>query len=241
MGPLVAYTTATVLSLLLHGLVIFALLVNWQPQSQKTVIQPQYIQAELIELAAKTKPVPKKPEPKVSAVSDDKKAKQQAEAERKKAEAKRAQAIKEQQRLEAENQRRKEQEKQRQARELAQREAEFAEALEREQALLNAQEDEKVANSYMQLIQQQLSENWSRPPNARMGMQVLIELRLVPTGRIVGVTVIESSGDRAFDQAAQQAAFKAEQFKEIQGMDSAIFEKYFRQLKVVFSPEDLRL
>lgn len=241
MGPLVAYTTATVLSLLLHGLVIFALLVNWQPQSQKTVIQPQYIQAELIELAAKTKPVPKKPEPKVSAVSDDKKAKQQAEAERKKAEAKRAQAIKEQQRLEAENQRRIEQEKQRQARELAQREAEFAEALEREQALLNAQEDEKVANSYMQLIQQQLSENWSRPPNARTGMQVLIELRLVPTGRIVGVTVIESSGDRAFDQAAQQAAFKAEQFKEIQGMDSAIFEKYFRQLKVVFSPEDLRL
>ena len=241
MGPLVAYTIATVLSLLLHGLVIFALLVNWQPQSQKTVIQPQYIQAELIELAAKTKPVPKKPEPKVSAVSDDEKAKQQAEAERKKAEAKRAQAIKEQQRLEAENQRRIEQEKQRQARELAQREAEFTEALEREQALLNAQENEKVANSYMQLIQQQLSENWSRPPNARTGMQVLIELRLVPTGRIVGVTVIESSGDRAFDQAAQQAAFKAEQFKEIQGMDSAIFEKYFRQLKVVFSPEDLRL
>ena len=245
MGSLVAYVTATVLSLLLHGLVIFALLVNWQPQSQKIVIQPQYIQAELIELAAKTKPVPKKPEPKVSAVSDDKKAKRQAEAqreaERKKAEAKRVQAIKEQQRLEAENQRRIEQEKKRQARELAQREAEFAEALEREQALLNAQEDEKVANSYMQLIQQQLSENWSRPPNARTGMQVLIELRLVPTGRIVGVTVIESSGDRAFDQAAQQAAFKAEQFKEIQGMDSAIFEKYFRQLKVVFSPEDLRL
>ena len=241
MGPLVAYTTATVLSLVLHGLVIFALLVNWQPQSQKTIIQPQYIQAELIELAAKTKPLPKKPEPKVSAVSDDEKAKQQAEAERKKAEAKRAQAIKEQQRLEAENQRRIEQEKQRQARELAQREAEFTEALEREQALLNAREDEKVANSYMQLIQQQLSENWSRPPNARTGMQVLIELRLVPTGRIVGVTVIESSGDRAFDQAAQQAAFKAEQFKEIQGMDSAIFEKYFRQLKVVFSPEDLRL
>ena len=63
----------------------------------------------------------------------------------------------------------------------------------------------------------------------------------MPTGRIVGVTIIESSGDRAFDQAAQQAAFKADQFKEIQGMDSAIFEKYFRKVKVVFSPEDLRL
>ena len=93
----------------------------------------------------------------------------------------------------------------------------------------------------MQLIQQRLSENWSRPPSARLGMEVLIELILVPTGRIVGVTVIESSDDVAFDLAAQQAAFKAQQFKELQNMDSAIFDKYFRRVKVVFSPQDLRL
>lgn len=239
MGPLAAYITATIVSIALHVIIIFALLADWQPESKKTIIQPQYIKAELVQLAAVTKPAPK-----VSTAASER-AKRQArakrEADRKKAQAKRDAALKEQRRLEAEKQRRIEQEKQRQARELAQREAEFAEALEREQALLNAQEDEKVANSYMQLIQQRLSENWSRPPSARLGMQVSIELRLVPTGRIVGVTIIESSGDRAFDQAAQQAAFKAEQFKELQEMDSAIFEKYFRQVKVIFSPEDLRL
>lgn len=244
MGSLTAYTVATVLSLILHGLVIFSLLVNWQPESKKTLIQPQYIKAELVELAAKTKPSPSVSTPvdqRAKREADKKKAQAKREAEKKRAQAKREAELREQRRIEAEKQRRIEQEKQRQAQERAQREAEFAEALEREQALLAAQEDEKVANSYMQLIQQRLSENWSRPPSARLGMQVSIELRLVPTGRIVGVTIIESSGDRAFDQAAQQAAFKADQFKEIQGMDSAIFEKYFRKVKVVFSPEDLRL
>ena len=244
MGSLTAYTVATVLSLVLHGLVIFSLLVNWQPEGKKTLIQPQYIKAELVELAAKTKPSPSVSTPvdqRAKREADKKKAQAKREAEKKGQQAKREAELREQRRIEAEKQRRIEQEKQRQAQERAQREAEFAEALEREQALLAAQEDEKVANSYMQLIQQRLSENWSRPPSARLGMQVSIELRLVPTGRIVGVTIIESSGDRAFDQAAQQAAFKADQFKEIQGMDSAIFEKYFRKVKVVFSPEDLRL
>ena len=244
MGSLTAYTVATVLSLVLHGLVIFSLLVNWQPEGKKTLIQPQYIKAELVELAAKTKPSPSVSTPvdqRAKREADKKKAQAKREAEKKRAQAKREAELREQRRIEAEKQRRIEQEKQRQAQERAQREAEFAEALEREQALLAAEEDEKVANSYMQLIQQRLSENWSRPPSARLGMQVSIELRLVPTGRIVGVTIIESSGDRAFDQAAQQAAFKADQFKEIQGMDSAIFEKYFRKVKVVFSPEDLRL
>lgn len=244
MGSLTAYTVATVLSLVLHGLVIFSLLVNWQPEGKKTLIQPQYIKAELVELAATTKPSPSVSsavDQKAKREAEQKKAQAKREAEKKRAQAKREAELREQRRIEAEKQRRIEQEKQRQAQERAQREAEFAEALEREQALLAAQEDEKVANSYMQLIQQRLSENWSRPPSARLGMQVLIELRLVPTGRIVGVTIIESSGDRAFDQAAQQAAFKADQFKEIQGMDSAIFEKYFRKVKVVFSPEDLRL
>lgn len=240
MGPVAAYIIATLFSVALHGVVIAMLLVNWQPDSNKTVIQPQYIQAQLVQLAVKTKPAPK-----VAAAEIDEAAKRRAaakrEAEKKQAKAKRQAALEERRRLEAEKQRKLQEEKQRQVRERALKEAEFAEALEREQALLNAQEDEKIANSYMQLIQQRLSENWSRPPSARRDMQVSIELRLVPTGRIVGVTIIKSSGDVAFDRAAQQAAFKAEHFKELQTMDSEIFEKYFRQVRVIFSPEDLRL
>jgi colicin import membrane protein len=72
-------------------------------------------------------------------------------------------------------------------------------------------------------------------------METLVEIRLVPTGRIVGVTVVKSSGDIAFDRSVEQAAFKAEQFEEIQQLEPRLFEKHFRLVKVAFTPEDLRL
>ena len=241
MGRLKGYSIATFFSIALHGVVIAVLLTNWQSESNKTVIQPQYIQAELVQLAAKTKPPPKVSKPKVNKAAKQRQQAKRRELERKQAQAKREAALQERQRVEAQRQRKIEEERQRQERERARREAEFAQALQEEQALAAAQQDEQVANSYMQLIQQRLSENWSRPPSARLGMEVLIELSLVPTGRIVGVTIIDSSGDTAFDRAAEQAAFKAQQFKELQNMESVIFEKYFRRVKVVFSPEDLRL
>ena len=120
-------------------------------------------------------------------------------------------------------------------------EAEFAEALADEQLFINAQEDEVEANSYRQLIRQRLSENWSRPPSARRGMETLIRLQLVPTGRVVGITVLKSSGDSAFDLSVEQAAFKAAPFVELQQMPPSLFEKKFRQVDVSFSPQDLRL
>ena len=67
-------------------------------------------------------------------------------------------------------------------------------------------------------------------------MEAVISIRLVPTGRVVGVTVLQSSGDIAFDRSVEQAAFKAEQFVELQEMDAGLFERRFRQVDVAFSP-----
>lgn len=86
-----------------------------------------------------------------------------------------------------------------------------------------------------------MSENWNRPPSARREMETTIRLQLVPTGRIVGVTVLKSSGDAAFDRSVEQAAFKTDQFVELQNMSPVLFEKKFRQVDVAFSPQDLRL
>ena len=107
--------------------------------------------------------------------------------------------------------------------------------------MISAQEDEVAANRDRQLISQRLSENWSRPPSARRGMETLIRLQLVPTGRVVGVTILTSSGDSAFDRSVEQAAFKAAPFVELQQMAPSLFEKKFRQVDVSFSPLDLRL
>jgi len=104
-----------------------------------------------------------------------------------------------------------------------------------------AKEDEQAANSYLQLIQGQISQQWNRPKSARRDMETLIELRLVPTGRIVGVKILESSGDPAFDLSVEQAVRKAQPFSDLQKLEPRIFEQYFRSLKIVFNPEDLRL
>ena len=72
-------------------------------------------------------------------------------------------------------------------------------------------------------------------------METHIRIRLVPTGRVVGLTIIKSSGDIAFDRSVEQAVRKVDQFVELQTMDSRLFELKFRSVDVAFSPEDLRL
>ena len=237
-----SYLIAILSSLVIHGLVIFALVISWEPDTRQIVIQPQYIQAELVQLAATQRPEPKKIAPVVRSTPKQPVQQQQALAKKKQLEAeRRAAEAKAQALAQAQRERQAELQRKKQAEQQAAKQAEFTEMLQREQAALKVQEEQKVANSYMQLIQQQLSENWSRPPSARLGMEVVVELSLVPTGRIAGVAIVKSSGDLAFDRAAEQAAFRVDQFTELQNMPAQIFEKYFRRLVVVFSPEDLRL
>ena len=238
MREVTSYSTGALFSIVLHVAVLAALLANWESDSKKVIIQPQYIEAKIVELAPKKKPVAKPPKPRVDRAAKKREQDKRRAAEKKKAEAKRLAALKEKQRADRE---REKLEQQRAEAERKRIETEFAETLAQEQADISAQEDERVANSFMQLIRQRLSDNWSRPPSARRDMETLLEIRLVPTGRIVGVTVVKSSGDIAFDRSVEQAAFKAEQFEEIQQLEPRLFEKHFRIVKVAFSPQDLRL
>tara|TARA_B110000902_G_scaffold251425_1_gene311670 strand:- start:818 stop:1573 length:756 start_codon:yes stop_codon:yes gene_type:complete len=251
MGSFLSYSVAVLVSLALHLGLLAVLFVGWEPETSRVMIQPQYIKATLVELAPKKTVQPKaKPKtPKVDIAKQKREAKKlkvkqrqkKLAAEKKAQDKKRDKALSEKKRLEAlrlaEEQRLRDQ----QEAERKRIETEFAEAVAAEQAEINAQEDERVANSYRQLIQQRLSDNWSRPPSARLGMETLIRIRLVPTGRIVGVTILTSSGDTAFDRSVEQAALKVEQFVELQGMEPDLFERKFRQVDVAFSPEDLRL
>ena len=239
-----SYGVGAIGSICIHGLVLSVLLIPGDGDTQAIVIQPQYINSKLVELAPKKKVVvPKKSKSDAAKKKrerqrrlDAAKAKANADAQKKK---KADLDRKEKERLALEQDRlERERLAELQRQKLA---AEFAQTLAEEQLLLRAQEDEVAANSYRQLISQRLSENWSRPPSARRGMETLIRLQLVPTGRVVGVTVLKSSGDSAFDRSVEQAAFKAAQFIELQQMSPSLFEKKFRQVDVSFSPQDLRL
>ena len=90
------------------------------------------------------------------------------------------------------------------------------------------------------MIRQTVVNYWSRPPSARNGMQTVLQLQLIPTGDIVGVTVVQSSGDLAFDRSAVNAVEKAARFPELQKLPPREFEKTFRRFKLLFKPEDLR-
>ncbi len=61
-----------------------------------------------------------------------------------------------------------------------------------------------------------------------------------PTGEVVSVSVLKSSGNTAFDRSAINAVEKAGSFPELQNLPSREFEKSFRRFRLLFRPEDLR-
>lgn len=244
------YLPAVTVSLLLHGILVAGLLLNWNGDEQRVVLEPQYLSATLVAIA----PVKKSQVNKPAKVSDEAKRRlrqRELELSRRKAEALKRAEKDRQAKLALEERLKKEREAAIEAEAEAERQrlaqlrrdqlaAQLAEAIAQEQLLLESEEEERSANSYRQLIQKRLSESWSRPPSARRGMEAMIRLQLVPTGRVVGVTIINSSGDAAFDRSVELAAFKVD-LVELQSMPAALFEKKFRQVNVLFSPQDLRL
>ncbi len=89
-------------------------------------------------------------------------------------------------------------------------------------------------------IQAAVISRWTRPPSARNGMVSILSIQLVPTGEVVGVGVIQSSGNKAFDRSAMTAVERAGRFPEIAKVDNRTFEANFRRFQLIFKPEDLR-
>jgi TonB family protein len=98
----------------------------------------------------------------------------------------------------------------------------------------------EMSASFVALIQRTVVNYWSRPPSARNGMEAELAIQLIPTGEVVSVTVIRSSGNSAFDRSAVNAVEKAGAFPELQKLPPGEFEKTFRRFRLLFKPEDLR-
>ena len=102
---------------------------------------------------------------------------------------------------------------------------------------LNDIEDDVAAQSFRAAIYEQVRKSWSRPPSARNGMQALLLVELIPTGEVISVTVVEGSGNSAFDQSAEQAIRQVRRFEV--PTENSTFEKYFRRFYFLFQPSDL--
>jgi len=151
-----------------------------------------------------------------------KREKAQAERDREQAEARQAKQREEQAQRDREAQQRKERE-----------EAQNAAAAEA------ASSEFELVQSATGLIQQLVTDNWSRPPSARNGMRAVIQIKMLPTGELVDVRITQSSGDPAFDRSAENAVYRAAPFAELTALPIRVFNQNFRTLSLIFQPEDL--
>ena len=226
------YSLPLVLALLVHLAAVGSLYVGWNPpQREAREIKPRIVQSELIVLQPQARqqpkpapvvappvpveaPPPAPPEPKPTVREEPKPDPVDLQ--------------------EQERQRELDRQLQR-LRELARQS--FDAALEAEATELAEGDEDAVAASFRFGIYQRVVANWSRPPSARLGMQAKLLVELIPTGRVMSVTVVESSGNRAFDRSAEAAVKKARDFEV--PSEPELFERYFRQFSLLFRPEDL--
>lgn len=163
--------------------------------------------------------------------------KRQADAEREKQQRQkqqRQQREKEQQQAER---RRLEQIAQEQAmlEQLAQERA-AAELAARQEAEARAERAAALQSEYTALIRDQITSVWRYPPAVDANMEVTLRLGLVPTGEVVQVQIIRSSGNQALDRSVEQAIYKASPLPV--PSDIAVFEQNFRNFTMKFRPEN---
>ena len=242
------YGVPFLLALALHAALGVWLRGVWEPsRTESDIFKPKVVNSTLLVFEPKAEPAPPpkaQPKPQPDRAAEARQAAAREEAARKAA----AEQAEAKAKAEREAQARQEAAREKAAREEAARQ-ERLQAL-ADSSFLNSLEDEAVdlaeaasadaqavAQSYRYGIYQKVVANWSRPPSARNGMEARLQVELVPTGDVVAVMLVESSGSSAFDRSAENAVRKADRFEVPK--ESAIFEQYFRQFTLLFKPEDL--
>ncbi len=254
-----------VVSLALHGLLIFLLIVGIPGSARELNIKPapRVIQAKLMldakpvrQPAEKPKPAPKpQPKPKAEPKPEPKPVAKPAPKPlaKPKPAAKTVPDKKAPPKPSAEEIRRKEA-----AEKAAKAAAEKARIEALEQEIRQQQEDDLAAalasedeametaeavSSYKDLIAVLVQRNWSRPPTARNGMVAVVAIETIPTGQITNQYIVEGSGDPAFDLSVIRAVTKLghiEELKQLATENPTAYENNFRRFKFKFVPQDLR-
>jgi len=258
------YPSGVIAALLVHGFMLYLIMGNAMlNRDMVNLDEPVYINASTAEANPQRLRRIEQLELQRAREADAQR-QREADAQRaREAEAQRQQEIQEQQRQEqlrqerelaqrrqqeaeqqAAEQRRQEEarlERQRQEQLAREQEAARQAELERQQQLATQQaaENARAVDAYSAIIYNAVAREWVIPPSARNGMTAVLSIRLVPTGEVISVDFIQSSGDAAFDRSVEQAVRRAERFPELQEMSISLFEASFRNLILTFRPEDL--
>lgn len=104
---------------------------------------------------------------------------------------------------------------------------------EQEAAALRAQELKKrqtEIDKYMNRIEAKIYQYWIKPPGANKGMVSELRVKLIPTGDVITIELVKSSGDKVFDKSVETAVRSASPLP-LPPPESGLFD-VFRDLRL---------
>ncbi len=89
-------------------------------------------------------------------------------------------------------------------------------------------------DQYKSQIIAAISQYWIMPPETSPNIYCQLLIRVAPSGTVLGVTMLRSSGDAVLDRSAKNAVMRASPLPVPK--DPAVFDN-FRELRLIFRPE----
>ena len=89
---------------------------------------------------------------------------------------------------------------------------------------------------YAQKIINTVENAWMKPKNIPQGLVANLRLNIRPSGRVVRVDLIQSSGNIRFDNSALQAVRRVETFNFFNSLSKTLYEKEFATISISFNP-----
>lgn len=105
-----------------------------------------------------------------------------------------------------------------------------------EEAEVEVSKEQQEIAIYAQRIISTIEDAWMKPRNIPENLVANLRLKIRPSGRIIGVDLIKSSGNIRFDNSALQAVRRVEAFNFFNSMPKTLFEKEFQVISISFNP-----
>ena len=105
-----------------------------------------------------------------------------------------------------------------------------------EEAEVEVSKEQQEIAMYAQRIISTIEDAWMKPRNIPENLVANLRLKIRPSGRIIGVDLIKSSGNIRFDNSALQAVRRVETFNFFNSIPKTLFEKEFQVISISFNP-----
>lgn len=101
---------------------------------------------------------------------------------------------------------------------------------------LDSNQLENEINQYSSLIINLIESAWIKPKNIQENLICDIKIKINSRGRIINISLIQSSGNIRFDNSALQAVKRVETFSFFNEIKKETYEDVFKNIVISFNP-----